>query len=665
MRYVDWDWRRGRRRGKGRLPVAILLMATGTLWASQGDVEHLRSMSIQELLEVPVTTVSRRPQKYADAAAALFVISREDIRRSGATNVPELLRMVPGVQVARIDASKWAISARGFNGRYANKLLVQMDGRTLYTPLYSGVYWDVQDTLLEDVERIEVIRGPGATLWGANAVNGIINIITRSAYETESALLSAGLGDEERAVGAFRYGSRIGDAASFRVYAKGFERDGGRYFSGEQAPDDASDRRVGFRADLDASQADSLTLQGDYYEGAAGAAVAAGPVRLEAASETSGANLLARWSRRLGADAAMELQFYYDHSSRSNWSLHEERDTYDLDFQHHFTAGGNHALVWGAGYRLTRDDIRKVPGSPPDFHPARRDAATFSAFVQDDISLLDGSVHLIVGSKLEHNDYTGWEVQPNVRGLWNLETGTTLWASVSRAVRTPSRLESDVTIVSDPLTHVIQGNPDMRAERLNAYELGLRMQPLGNLSLDLAAFYNDYDHLQTYEPDGPFFPPPFTLVFDNGMRGSSHGLELAVNWDVSRNWRLKAAYSHLKMDLEPKPGSRDPLSPQQWDRAPEDQFSLRSLLDLGEDWELDGSLYYVGALPHTEVSSYWRLDLRLGWHPLPGLELSLLARNLLDDGRPEFVEFSGNAPGTGLISTREERTFLLQATWRP
>ncbi len=635
--------------------------AVGQELSSTEDLSDLKGLSIQELLDVPVTSVSRRPQKYSDAAAALFVISHDDIRRSGATSIPELLRMVPGVQVAHIDANKWAISARGFNGRYANKLLVQLDGRTLYTPLYSGVYWDVQDTLLEDIERIEVIRGPGATLWGANAVNGIINIITRSTHDTEGGLMTLGVGNEEKLSAAIRFDTAVGNDASVRFYAKGFERDSGRYFTGEEAADEWRDQRMGFRSDMDISQADTLTLQGDVYAGEAGAGLAEGPVLRDAESTTSGSNLLARWTRRLSSDSGLELQLYYDHTRRSSGSLSEERDTYNLDFQHHFTLSDRHTLVWGAGYRLTRDDADSVTGGIFIFDPAQREDATISVFLQDDIAFADDALHLILGAKLERNDYTGWELQPNIRALWNLSAKTVLWAAVSRAVRTPSRVDSDAIITVGPV--VVSGNPDMLSERLTAYEIGLRFRPLDNLFLDLATFYNDYDRLQTFELAGSSFAPPFHQVDDNQMKGRSRGLELTANWDISQVWRLKAAYSLFELDLELEDGSTDAFSTELWGRAPRHQLSLRSLLDLTLDLELDFNLYYVDEMPDTEIPSYLRLDLRLGWHPTPDLELNLIGRNLLDDSHPEFTEFSGNSPGQGLVSTQVERSLLVQAKW--
>lgn len=621
------------------------------------EVSELKTLGIQELLDVSVTSVSRRPQKYADAAAALFVISREDIRRSGAASIPELLRMVPGVQVARVDSNKWAISARGFNARYSSKLLVQMDGRTLYSPLYSGVYWDVQDTVLDDIERIEVIRGPGATLWGANAVNGIINIITRSAHDTENGLLTLGVGDEDRASGTIRYGRAVGDTAAFRVYAKGFERDASEATTGGDAADDWRNGQVGFRSDLDLSTTDSLTLQGDYYNGNAGAVITRSRLRRESESNTAGGNLLARWTRQEDLDSGMEIKAYFDQARRSNWTLSEVRDTIELDLQRHTTLAHNHLLVWGAGYRSVRDDIDSPLSAAVHFNPSQRIDETLSAFIQDDIALARDRLHLIIGSKLERNDYTGWEVQPNIRLLWSLTPKTNLWAAISRALRTTSRFESDVTINVGRAT--VSGNSELTSERLNAFELGLRTQPAGNLSLDLSLFFNDYDHLVTYQEDAA----TLNTTFANAASAQSHGIELASNWDITSGWRLKLSYSWLKMSLESAIGDGSIAYSAIGDSAPRHQFSVRSWFDLRPDLELDFNLYSADELVYYDTPAYLRLDVRLGWRPAAGVELSLTGSNLLDETHQEFSKFAGNSEPEGLVYTLVERSVQLQAKW--
>ncbi|NEX22855.1 TonB-dependent receptor [Thiorhodococcus mannitoliphagus] len=659
--------RRARASRQGPHGAAALLLtacvAAASAWAEEAPhdqgVSLLKHMSIEELMNISVTSVSRRSQKYADATAALFVISREDIRRSGATNIPELLRMVPGLQVAQLDANKWAIAARGFNGRHASKLLVQMDGRTLYTPFYSGVYWDAQDVVLDDIERIEVIRGPGATLWGANAVNGIINIITRSSHDTEGGLAKLVVGTDERMLGALRYGHSLGEGKSFRISAKGFERDSSVTMTGEDAADDWRDGRLGFRADLDLSATDVLNLQGDGYWGNAGATVSRRGTTTETESNTSGGNLLARWTRQQGLDSGMELKAYYDQTRRSNWTLTEVRDIFDVDFQQYLTLAEKHLLVWGVGYRLTRDDISVTTGSALEIDPSQRNDSTWSFFIQDDFSPLSDNFHLIVGSKFEHNDYTGWEVMPTIRMLWNASPTTNVWAAVSRAVRITSRFNSDSYI--DAGVIVVSGNPDLESERLTAYEVGLRMRPTERFSFDLTTFFNDYDQLQGYETsaDGRL------TVSQNVGRGEGYGIELASNWDVTSIWRLKLAYSWLRMELatdDPVSGTSI-LSLISDDSAPRNQVSLRSWLDLRSDLELDVNFYYVDELINFDTAAYPRLDIRLGWQVRPDLELSLVGKNLLDDTHPEFSKFGGNSEPEGLVYTQVERSLMLQAKW--
>lgn len=650
-------------RARANALVLAALFPCASNWAEAGSsapaVSDLKEMSIQELMEVPVTSAARRPEKYADAAAALFVISREDIRRSGATKIPELLRMVPGLQVAQLDANKWAISARGFNGRHASKLLVQMDGRTLYTPLYSGVYWDAQDTVLDDIERIEVIRGSGATLWGSNAVNGVVNIITRSSHETEGGLAKLVVGTEERILGAVRYGRSLGEGKSLRLYAKGFDRDSSLTMTGEDAADDWRDGRLGFRADLELTARDGLTLQGNGYWGNAGATVSRRGATTETETDSSGGSLLARWIRQQGLDAATELKVYYDQTHRANWTLTEVRDIFDVDFQQYFPFAEKHLLVWGAGYRLTRDDLSVTSGSALEFDPRSRDDSTWSAFIQDDFSPLGDDFHLILGAKVEHNDYTGWEVQPNIRMLWNATPSTTLWAGVSRAVRITSRFNSDSYI--DAGVILVSGNPDLESERLTAYEVGLRMRPTERFSFDLTLFFNDYDQLQGYETS----QNGRLTVSANVGHGEGYGAELASNWHVTSIWRLKLAYSWLRMEL----GTDDPvsgtsiLSLASDDSAPRHQASLRSWLDLRPDLELDANLYYVDELVNFNTPAYLRLDIRLGWQVRPDFELSLVGKNLLDDAHPEFSKFGGNSEPEGLVYTQVERSLMVQAKW--
>lgn len=666
---TDRQVRQGMHKLSLNLPLLLSVLLFTSLPATAGvpderdELNRLKHLSLDDLLEVVVTSVSRKAQTLSDAASAIYVITREDIRRSGMTHIPELLRMVPGMHVARIDANKWAISTRGFNGRYANKLLVLMDGRSLYTPLYSGVYWDVQDTVLEDIERIEVIRGPGATLWGSNAVNGIINIITKSAHESKGGLISLAGGSEEEAMGTLRYSGKTTTDNAYRVYAKGFQRDSAIFFDGSNAGDDWQGGHLGFRIDNKLSEIDNLTLQGDLYNGMAGQNNFApfpppsGSINRDEA-DTSGGNLLTRWTHRLSQESSLNLQFYYDRTHRKNTTLTEHRNTYDLDFQHDFLLNERHAIVWGAGYRSTRDKIHSPETSALRFsHQKNRDRIV-SAFVQDNIALLPDRLHMILGSKYEHNDYTGNEFQPSLRVIWTPDDSNSYWGAISRAVRTPSRIETDVIIHVGPIS--VSGNEAFDTEKLLAYELGYRTQATSNLSLDIAAFYNEYDDLPTFEMIGPPSPGNIQIGLDNQMSGESYGLELAANLEVSAIWRIKASHTWLKVNLEADSSSSDTMSTESTDITPEHQTQLRSQLDLPYDFEFDTSIYYVDKIPNSEIDGYTRLDMRLGWNPDQKMELSLSLQNLLDDEHPEFIEFSGFSGPVGLKSTQVEHSALLQ-----
>lgn len=639
------------------------LSVSADIGQNPDELYRLKHLSLDELLDVTVTSVSRKEQILSDAASAIYVITQEDIRRSGMTQIPELLRMVPGMHVAQIDANKWAISARGFNGRYANKLLVLMDGRSLYTPLYSGVYWDVQDTVLEDIERIEVIRGPGATLWGANAVNGIINIITKSAQQTQGGLISLASGSEEPGSGTLRYSGKTATDVAYRIYVKGLRRDSGVFFDGSNAEDDWKGKRLGFRTDSQLTERDNLTLQGDFYRGAAGQnnfvpfPPPVGTIS-EDQADTSGGNLLTRWNHSFSSKSSFSLQFYYDRTKRKNATLTERRDTYDLEFQHDFPLGEKHAIIWGAGYRSTQDDIDSPSTSALNFiHPQNRDSI-ISAFVQDDITLTTDRWHLILGTKYEHNDYTGNEFQPSVRMTWTPDGSNSFWGAVSRAVRTPSRIETDVNIQVGPVS--VSGNETFKTEKLLAYELGYRTQASSGLSLDISAFYNDYDDLSTFELAGPPSPGGTQIELDNRMSGKSYGFELATSWEVSDNWRIKASHAWLKVNLKTDSDSSDTTSALSSDTTPEHQTQIRSLLDLPHELEFDTSVYYLSKIPNSNIDSYTRLDMRLGWHVDKDLDLSLSLQNLLNNEHAEFLEFSGFSGPLGLQSTQSERSFLLQ-----
>jgi iron complex outermembrane receptor protein len=616
----------------------------------------LSELSLEELANLQVTSVSKKPEKLSHAAAAITVITQEDLRRSGVTTIAEALRLAPGLNVARVDSHTWAISSRGFNDTFANKLQVLMDGRSVYTPLFSGVHWDVQDTMLEDLERIEVVRGPGATLWGANAVNGVINIISKSAAETQGTLITGGGGSEELAFSSVRYGGQLSDKAYYRVYTKYFSRDSSVLPNGDTADDRWQMGRTGFRTDWDVTTGNTLTFQGDLYGGeldqtynfpsltppSAGQATAS-------RVEVSGGNLIGRWKHEFSATAEATLQLYYDKTHRNSPGFTvENRDTYDADLEHHLALGQYQEWVVGLGYRLSVDDIHN--SFPVSFAPTHRSSQLFSCFAQDNIALVPEHLQLSLGSKFEHNDYTGFEFQPGARLLCAVNEHNSLWASVARAVRTPSRADEDirlnnqVTPGAPPTVVSVFGNDDFHSEELLAYEVGYRVQPDRRLTLDIAAFYNDYDRLRTVELQGiapdpslPGTPNVATVLLENLAEGETYGAELSANWQMTDWWRWRGTYTFLRAQLHAKPGSNDANAEQDESTSPHHQFSIQSALDLPWHLQLDGLLRYVDQVTDARAPSYLSLDLRVGWQPLKNLEISVIGQNLLDDRHPEFA----------------------------
>jgi iron complex outermembrane receptor protein len=645
----------------------------------------LTELSIEELINLQITSVAKRPQNLFDAPSAIFVITQDDIRRSGATSIPELLRMVPGLEVARIDASKWAISSRGFNGRFADKLLVLFDGRSVYSPLFSGVFWDLQDTMLEDIERIEVIRGPGASLWGANAVNGVINIITKRAENTQGGLASGGIGTEERYFGSIRYGTSIGDDIYARVYAKYFNRDDSVFPSGIDAADSWYGLRGGFRFDLSKSTEDTYTLQGDMYTGKVGQTVTVASLvhpylkTFDQNTSLSGGNVLFRWEHVFsGKSNNMDLQVYYDRTERSDNTVQEDRDTVDFDFQHHFLLGQRHEITWGLGYRLTKDHLRN--NFTVSFDPDSKTDDLVSAFVQDEIALMKDILKLTVGSKFEHNDYTGFEMQPSVRILWKPHDKHALWGAISRAVRTPSRADHYVIANSaapscqachqNPSQQLLpgiirfSGNRDFDSEEVLAYEIGYRAQVAEEFSVDIATFYNDLKEIRSAVMQTPFLemspsPPHLVIPFsaENSDKWRVYGLEVSADWKPFDWWRIQGSYTYLEMKL--RTDSKDPTAELQEGKNPHHQLSIRSSSDLGKNVELDLWFRYVDDLPDDGIESYMTLDARFAWKPTKNLELSIVGQNLFDNQHPEI----GSEQVFSSSVTEVERSVYGKITW--
>src|SRR5467141_264033 len=474
-----------------------LICFPGSGFAQQPDsspsAEALKKLSIEQLMNLQVTSVSKRPERLSQTASAIQLITQEDIRRSGASSLPEALRLAANLQVAQVDSRQWAISARGFNGTTANKLLVLVDGRTVYTPLFSGVFWDVQEVPLADVDRIEVISGPGATLWGANAVNGVINVITKDAKDTQGLLLSGGGGSEQRGFGTVRYGGALGSAVHYRVYGRGFARDQTALSNGLGATDDWHLWQGGFRLDWDASTARRLALQSDVYDGRIAQAT---PGHLA----VSGGNVMAKWSRTLSDASDLAAQLYYDRTHRDiPGTFGEDLDTYDVELQHRARIGARHDLVWGLGYRLINDGVANSAALA--FLPTHVARQWFTGFVQDEIALVPDRLHVAFGTKIEHNDYTGFEVQPSGRVNWTLSPSATLWTAVSRAIRAPSRVDRELYAPGQP-PYFLAGGPGFHSEEELAYELGYRQQQ-GSLALSAATFYSRYHGLRSLEQVNP------------------------------------------------------------------------------------------------------------------------------------------------------------------
>ncbi|MBN2021350.1 MAG: TonB-dependent receptor [Pirellulales bacterium] len=650
------------------------------LEAAEKDVVQLAQVNVggmagQPELGATVSSVGRQDSTVAQSPAAVFVITSEMIRRSGAHNVPDLLRMVPGLDVARIESDSWSITSRGFAGHFANKLLVMIDGRTVYTPLFAGVYWDVQDLLLEDVERIEVVRGPGGTLWGANAVNGVISIVTKKAKDTQGALVTYGGGSEDLALGGVRYGGTNGQGMSWRVYGKHFERGPGYDPAG--AHDDWRMGRGGFRLDweLDRRRDDVLTVQGDYYGGQEGHKMLL-PVlndppdydrTLIDAEGVSGAHVLGRWTHKIDEDSDWTFLTYFDRAMRWDDLTSQQIDTFDAEFQHRFPLGPRNEVIWGLDYRLVEDRFR-TDGFIWNVAPDGRSMGFFGGFVQDEFTLVEDRLSLTLGCKLDDNYYTGFEYQPSARILWTPSPKQSVWAAVSRAVRTPDRMQWDSwstkpawwRLGQDVYFPRITGNRDTFSEDLVSYELGYRALVTDRFSIDVATFYNVYDNLIDWRYDWPipvgdhqYLAP---VVFENNAAAQTHGVELWGHWTVRDDWRVSASYSFLDIDYDYEAFFFSLLDPSM--KSPRNQARLYSSWDLGRNWEFDLGLRYVDSLSRG-IPRYITMDARLAWNPNKHLELALVGRNLLDDHHPEYTEFRYPPEATEV-----QRGVFAKATWR-
>jgi len=652
-------------------------LCTITIAAAQAPSQtDLTRMDMEDLMNIKVTSVSKREQSLSRAAASIFVINQEDIRRSGATNIPDLLRMAPGVDVERIDANAWAISVRGFNSRYSNKVLVLIDGRTVYTPSFSGVFWEHLDMPLENIERIEVIRGPGASVWGANAVNGVISIFTKSSKDTKGGLVTAGGGSQTHAVGLAQYGGTAGKDGSYRAFGKYFDIGNSAMPDGSPAADNWRRVHGGFRADWDLSSRDSLMVQGDLFANQASQTRRSGFVAtpfdriFNQSLDAAGGDLLARWDHTLADGSQTSLQTYFDTYRRTDLGVPEVLKTFDLDFQHHVAVGNRHDIVWGLGYRAGSSAV--APGYSIALSPPSKTDNLYSGFLQDEIRMSD-SLWFTIGAKLEHNAYTGVQVEPSARLAWSAPgSPQTIWAAASKAIRQPARV--DVAIQTDLLTIPItsdanqvlrlSGNPGIKDEELLDYELGYRRELTKTLSLDATTFLSFYRHLETIEPQPmvviPGSPVRFVIpmLMDNNAHAVTYGGELSVRWNATSRWRISPGYSYLHATIRQDPSSRGTTGVTLATGFPQNMFQIRSSVNLARRTAFDQSLYYTARLPGGSVPGHTRLDLRLARRFGESAEISLVGQNLLRNRSTEYGD------SFFIIGTQALRSVYAQIAWK-
>jgi iron complex outermembrane receptor protein len=653
----------------GFLLAGLVNQSFATPQQEQANGGPLKQLSLQELGNVEVTTASKEPEKISKTAAAVSVLTQDDIRRYGATSIPEVLRLVPGVEVARISSNQWSVNIRGLGSGFSKSVLVLIDGRSVYTPLYAGVYWDVQNVLLEDVERIEVIRGPGGTIWGSNAVNGVINIITKNAKDTRGTYVSTRAGNVDQNQSGIRYGGSHGHKLNYRAYGMGFAQSpefhlgGGNYDSWQFG-------QAGFRTDSELTDRDTLTVQGDLYKGNVGQQVSMvstsppGQLNMNATQDVSGVNLLGRWRHELNSTSDIQVEAYYDRTYRLGPQLGETRNTFDIDFIHHFVFKQKNEVIWGLGARWSPSDFIQTVATV-NFLPHHESDNIYSAFVQDQIAILQNKLWLTVGSKFEHNIFTGWESEPSARLLWTPTSHQTVWGAVTRAVRTPSRIDEDLQLtalaqLTPPVFACICDNGKVVSETLLGYEAGYRKLLTSSVYVDVAAFHNKYNDLVSYGDESISIvaspPPPYTLISlraVNGIMGSTNGGEISPDWKVTHWMDFKASYSYVSLNFEDKPTHTKSSQVSSYEgSSPHHEATAQMLFHLPKGFEFDPTYRYVGALPALAVSAYQTADARLGWRITREFELSVTGQNLIQPRHSEF--------GPVLI----ERSAYAQITWK-
>lgn len=660
------------------------------------DIEQLGNVDVVvPSFDIEVSSVTKSKSTIGKSPAAIFVITQEMIRRNGARNIPEILRMAPGIQVAQVDSNKWTVSSRGFNGFISNRTLVLIDGRKVATPLFEGVVfgsvnWDAQDLVIEDIERIEVVRGPGGTLWGASAVNGVINIITKSAKDTQGTLYSGGVGDEDKSINSLRQGGSVGNNFHYRVYAKQSERGSGANNHEEwgrhgddfkiDAHDDWRQQRFGFRSDWDVNGCgdDVVTFQGDYYQGNSGFAALYSETTptheetlIDSDTAINGGNFLARWTRTIDEETSYSIQAYYDNVGRRSPLLHSEMNIFDVEMTNRFSPWVDHQITWGGRFRSYNDEL-DFQNTAYLYGSEKQTRNMASVFVQDEIDVIEDVLKFWIGTKVEHNDFTGIEIQPNARFLWMLDERRAIWGAVSRAVRTPSRTEDDLRLNIGLHTHsgatqLAQyfGSRDLQSENVLAYELGYRAQPTDNFSWDVAGFYNEYSDLIAFTgqtlltapaiPAGHFY---LRDVFDNNMRGAAYGAEVTTNLSLTDWWRIMASYSYTQISLK-LDSVVDKTQVYEEGASPHSQVFCQSSWDLSKKLQLDLSGRYVERLPASDdlERAYIEMNARLGYRPDESWEFALIGTNLLNPSHREFDQLL-------VQSTRPQRGVFAQVIWR-
>ena len=678
-----------------QLPVIIYLLASCychlTICSAHAQntnsqlPEDLTNIELEKLLnlDIELTSPSKKGQKLSEISSAVFVLTSDDIRRSGVTHVAEALRLVPGLNVTRVASDQWAISSRGFNQTYADKLLVLLDGQSIFVPLVNGVLWELHEISLEDVDRIEVIRGPGGAIWGANAVNGVINIISKHGADTRGVHLSAGAGNEEKGFLSGRFGDRIGEDTYYRAYSRSSTRDSAELLSGTQAHDAWRISTAGFRLDSYLNEKDSVFLRSDFtYSDAQGLTTIPNlsPYEsgtLEREKYERGASVNSKWKHIISNTSQMDFSFDHRLDNRVTPFLKIETNNTHIEYHHRFQLADIHDISYGLEYRLYSDSSQPTPADKLD--PASRSTNLYTLLLHDDISIFQ-DIRLTLGTKLEQNDHTGLEFMPNVRLLWRVMENSSMWFAISRAVSTPSRVADDaivpVSVMNDPAYDMpiiisMFGNRDVEARKLLAFELGTRSKLLDNLSIDLATFYNDYNDVYSLDQGEPYvglFPTNnqtsiiVPIAFGNELSGSTTGAELVADWRIAKWWRLIGWYSYITINLD-KGASADPLEQVRFNEnsTPSHQFHLRNSFNIRDTIEIDQLLRYIDRIVYNQIPSYTELDIKFAYFPCnnKNLELAIIGQNLFQNEHGENVS-SLFAP----LQTQIERGAYAQITWR-